>query len=97
MKAKTCQLCVLTRAKGTSGEPATTAVAFFLPTMYGGIPFRNAGDPVLYLSNPKGIDNQAQRESLDALKDLNALSYATIKIRKRRLVSTVTKWRIGCR
>src|SRR5205807_2632752 len=43
----------------------------FLPTMYGGTPFRSAGDPVLYLSNPAGIDLETQRASLDALNRLN--------------------------
>ena len=49
-----------------AAAPATTAAAF-LPTMYGGIPFRSAGDPVLYLSNPAGIDDETQRASLDTL------------------------------
>src|SRR5215218_5984073 len=56
---------VLTSAKGTSGG-ASNYGSGFLPTTYGGIPFRSTGDPVLYLSNPPGIDAQAQRDSLDA-------------------------------
>ncbi|MFM2095683.1 MAG: hypothetical protein RIS70_2807 [Planctomycetota bacterium] len=63
---------VLTSAKGTSGG-ASNYGAGFLPTVYGGIPFRNSGDPVLYLSNPKGIDDESQRASLDALNRLNDL------------------------
>ncbi len=61
---------VLTSAKGTSGGASNYGCGF-LPTMYGGTTFRNAGDPVLYLSNPAGIDDQAQRDSLDALAALN--------------------------
>jgi uncharacterized protein (DUF1501 family) len=38
------------------------------------VPFRNAGDPVLYLSNPPGIDPKAQRASLDSLKKLNEMA-----------------------
>ena len=64
---------VLTSAKGTSGG-ASNYGSGFLPTLYGGIPFRSAGDPVLYLSNPKGIDQAAQRASLDALNRLNELA-----------------------
>jgi hypothetical protein len=56
---------VLTSAKGTSGG-ASNYGSGFLPTMYGGIPFRSAGDPMLYLSNPKGIDAETQRASLDS-------------------------------
>ena len=43
----------------------------FLPTAYQGVQFRGAGDPVLYLSNPPGIDNQLQRDSLDVIGKLN--------------------------
>ncbi len=64
---------VLTSAKGTSGG-ASNYGSGFLPTTYGGIPFRNAGDPVLYLSNPPGIDDQTQRGSLDVLERLNRLA-----------------------
>ncbi len=66
---------VLTSAKGTSGG-ASNYGSGFLPTMYGGTPFRNAGDPVLYLSNPAGVDREAQRTSLDALNRLNDLALA---------------------
>ena len=64
---------VLTSAKGTSGG-ASNYGAGFLPTSYGGIPLRSGGDPVLYLSNPAGVDRQAQRDSLDTLNRLNALA-----------------------
>ena len=65
---------VLTSAKGTSGG-ASNYGSGFLPTVYGGVPFRSAGDPVLYLSNPKGVDAEAQRASLDALNKLNGLAH----------------------
>ncbi len=61
---------VLTSAKGTSGGASNYGCGF-LPTTYGGTPFRSAGDPVLYLSNPAGIDTETQRASLDALSRLN--------------------------
>lgn len=63
---------VLTSAKGTSGGASNYGCGF-LPTMYGGTPFRGAGDPVLYLSNPAGIDTETQRTSLDALNRLNEI------------------------
>jgi len=67
---------VLTSAKGTSGG-ASNYGAGFLPTTYGGIPFRAGGDPLLYLSNPRGIDRAAQRDSLDTLDRLNTLALGT--------------------
>ena len=45
----------------------------FLPSVYQGVPFRGSGAPVLYLSNPRGVDSQLQRDSLDALHDLNQM------------------------
>lgn len=68
---------VLTSAKGTSGG-ASNYGSGFLPTMYAGVPFRSAGDPVLYLSNPAGIDPQSQRASLDAINRLNELSLGSL-------------------
>lgn len=65
---------VLTSANGTSGG-ASNYGSGFLPNMYGGVPFRSAGDPVLYLSNPKGFDTETQRSSLDSLNRLNTLAY----------------------
>ncbi|WP_010584913.1 DUF1501 domain-containing protein [Schlesneria paludicola] len=62
---------VLTSAKGTSGGASNYGCGF-MPTMYAGTPFRGAGDPVLYLSNPAGVDNETQRASLDTLNRLNA-------------------------
>jgi hypothetical protein len=45
----------------------------FLPTKYQGIKFRSAGDPVLYLSNPSGLDKGTRRRMLDDLARLNRL------------------------
>jgi hypothetical protein len=58
--------------KGPSGGNSCWGSGF-LPTVYQGVPFRSAGDPVLYLSNPRGIDAETQRDSLDAIKTLNKM------------------------
>src|SRR5262249_53746732 len=58
--------------KGTSGGSSNWGCGF-LPTVYQGVPFRSQGDPVLFLSNPPGIDARSQRESLDTLARLNAM------------------------
>ncbi|MDB5350665.1 MAG: hypothetical protein JWN86_1912 [Planctomycetota bacterium] len=44
----------------------------FLPSVYQGVQCRTGGDPVLYLTDPEGMDRSLRRASLDALKDLNA-------------------------
>jgi hypothetical protein len=43
----------------------------FLPTSYQGVEFRRSGDPVLFLSNPDGVDPAARRRSLDLIGALN--------------------------
>jgi len=45
----------------------------FLPTKYQGVKFRGSGDPVLYLSNPKGMSRPMRRGLLDDLARLNEL------------------------
>jgi hypothetical protein len=39
--------------------------------------FRNSGDPILHVSNPAGIDDQLQRDSLDLVRSLNEHRQAT--------------------
>ncbi len=45
----------------------------FLPTGFQGVPFRSTGDPILNLSTPKGVTAGQQRQTIEALRDLNAL------------------------
>ena len=59
-----------TGSKGPSGG-ASNWGAGFLPSVHQGVMFRSVGDPVLYLSNPKGVDDQIQRETLASIKRLN--------------------------
>jgi hypothetical protein len=57
--------------RGPRGGAANWASGF-LPTSYQGVPFRTSGEPILNLSNPKGITADRQRQVLDAVRDLNA-------------------------
>ncbi|MCA9099765.1 MAG: DUF1501 domain-containing protein, partial [Planctomycetales bacterium] len=43
----------------------------FLPSVYQGVQCRSKGDPVLYVSDPPGIDRRLRRKSLDTLRALN--------------------------
>ena len=45
----------------------------FLPSNHQGVLFRAGGDPVLYLSNPPGVDHDDRRGMLDALAKLNKM------------------------
>ena len=59
-----------TGTNGTSGGSALWSSGF-LPTVHQGVPFYNTGEPVLYLSNPRGVDQEAQKDSLEAIEYLN--------------------------
>jgi hypothetical protein len=61
-----------TGSKGPSGGNSCWGSGF-LPTVYQGVQFRNVGDPVLYLSNPRGVDAKLQRDSLDTINKLNRM------------------------
>jgi hypothetical protein len=50
----------------------------FLPTIHQGVQLRSQGDPVLFLSNPKGMDAEGRRRSLDTLKALNELQLEAV-------------------
>jgi hypothetical protein len=43
----------------------------FLPTVHQGVEFRSVGEPVLFASNPDGIDDGVRRRSISAITDLN--------------------------
>jgi hypothetical protein len=50
----------------------------FLPSKHQGIEFRSKGDPVLFLSNPKGIDRAHRRRIVDSIKTLDAMHLAQV-------------------
>lgn len=43
----------------------------FLPASHAGVVLRSAGDPVLYVQNPPGVERRDRRTMLDALSALN--------------------------
>lgn len=52
--------------------------AGFLPAKHQGVKFRNIGDPVLYLSNPPGVDRETRRSTLDRLAALNGKRFEQV-------------------
>jgi hypothetical protein len=62
-----------------SGNPADQPLydrlwgSGFLPTKYQGVKFRSVGDPVLFLSNPPGLETSTRRRMLDDLARLNQI------------------------
>jgi hypothetical protein len=63
-------------SKGSAARPADPLYARlwgsgFLPSNHQGVALRSGGDPVLYLSNPDGLDGRTRRDQLDLLGELN--------------------------
>lgn len=66
---------VVMNTKGKGGQPLVARFwgSGFLPSRHQGVRFRSGGDPVLYLSNPEGLDAGSKRNMLDALRKLHEL------------------------
>ena len=62
---------VVLKSGGSLSGGAAMWSSGFLPSTHQGVPFRGQGDPILHVSNPKGYDMRAQRESLDLIRTLN--------------------------
>ena len=50
----------------------------FLPTKHQGVALRSTGDPVLFLSNPAGVDAATRRRTLDAIVRMNQREFEQI-------------------
>ncbi len=64
-------------SKGPSGGNANFNSGF-LPSVYDGVQFRSVGDPVLYLSNPKGISKRNRKTVIDAINELNHQHFESV-------------------
>lgn len=47
----------------------------FLSSEYAGVGLRSSGDPVLFLSDPKGVNRDVRRKMLDAVDEINRQTY----------------------
>ena len=50
----------------------------FIPSEHQGVRFRSSGDPVLYLSNPNGIDRKVRRSMIDGVAQLNQIAAESV-------------------
>ncbi len=75
---------VLTSAYWTGGTRNVQALysrlwgSGFLPSQHQGVAFQTSGDPVLFLSNPRGIDTNVRRRMLDTLGQVNEKHFTEI-------------------
>ena len=51
----------------------------FLPSVYQGVQCRSKGDPVLFLNDPKGMDRDLRKASIDAINEVNKQQYDEFK------------------
>ena len=68
-------------SRGSAARPADPLYARlwgsgFLPSNHQGVSLRSSGDPVLYLTNPAGIDEPTRRDQLDVIAALNRKNFA---------------------
>ena len=63
------------------GQPLTVNAwgSGFLPTVHQGVQLRSQGDPVLFVSNPPGVNPERRRQSLDAILDLNQMRFDALR------------------
>lgn len=57
------------------GAPVNGALNWsngFMPAAYQGVPFRSSGEPIAYLTPPKGVSTSQQRARLDLLQEWNS-------------------------
>lgn len=65
---------VLHSGGGLSGGAACWSSGF-MPSVYAGVPFRSEGDPILSLSNPKGVSRPVQARTLEMIHKLNTRTF----------------------
>ena len=70
-------VAMVSQTGGRGGQPLYDRLwgSGFLASKYQGVKFRSVGDPVLYLSNPPGLDVGTRRRMLDDLAGLNRLKF----------------------
>ena len=68
-----CAYVVLVSGGKTPSAGKSVWGSGFLPSVHQGVQCRSSGDPVLFLSDPPGIQRDTRGATIDALAELNAL------------------------
>ncbi|MCH2208869.1 MAG: DUF1501 domain-containing protein [Lentisphaerales bacterium] len=67
----------------------------FLPSVHQGVEFRSKGDPVLFLSDPKGMSRQHRRDIVSDINALNRESYR--KSRDAEVQTRISQYNLAYR
>jgi hypothetical protein len=51
----------------------------FLPSVYQGVQCRTGGDPVLYVSDPQGMNRDIRKQTIEAINEINKQAYEEVK------------------
>ena len=72
---------LLSSGRGGQNQPiaARQWSAGLLPSKFQGVKFNSAGDPVLYIHNPKGVSAKLQHDSIEAINALNKIENAAVR------------------
>ena len=86
---------MVTKDKG--GQPLSSRLwgSGFLPSKHQGVSFRSGKDPVLYLSNPEGIDAASRRAAMNALGELHQIQLA--KTADRQIENRIAQYELAFR
>ena len=88
---------LISAAQGPDGGTSLWGSGF-LPSVYQGVQFRSQGDPVLYVSNPRGHGRAAAPPlARRASRSSTSCSYARSAIPRRSRASSSTRWPTACR
>src|SRR5512134_987845 len=66
--------CVLLSGENNPDGGKSCWGSGFLPTTHQGVEFRSSGEPVLFVSNPGGVDPDVRHRSIAAINDLNRIN-----------------------
>ena len=68
---------LMSQGRGGQNQPIANRQwsAGFLPSKFQGVKLNSIGDPVLYINNPRGLGQQTQQRSIEAINRLNRLQY----------------------
>ncbi len=88
---------LVSSGKGGQMQPiaARQWSAGMLPSRFQGVKFNSIGDPVLYIKNPRGLDAQTQKDSIDAVNALNRLGHN--ELRDPEILTRVAQYEMAFR
>jgi hypothetical protein len=70
-------------SQGNGGQMQPIAArqwsAGILPSKFQGVRFNSVGDPVLYITNPRGVSADMQKDSIQTINALNAVADRTLR------------------